>query len=46
MKELELKRAESRANTVQNHLDTLNDKLKAADKKVAHSLQDLAFKSY
>ena len=44
MKELDLKRAESRANTVQNHLDTLNDKLKSADKKVTRSLLDLGLR--
>ena len=34
IREQELKRAQSRDNTVQNHLNALNDKLKAADKKV------------
>ena len=34
IREQELKRAQSRDNTVQNHLNALNDKQKAADKKV------------
>ena len=41
IREQELKRAQSRDNTVQNHLNALNDKLKAADKKVQNHYKDV-----
>lgn len=43
IREQELKRAQSRDNTVLNHLNALNDKLKASDKKMngqQYSLED------